>query len=392
VSIKTVNKKVVFLNTFEPVVPIYRDVFKLLSIKEIIPKALISDCSYRNVEKEIAEDGEWVHMWFPPFLRQSRKLCGVFYWLVSFLVIMVTKSDKFVFLSQPPLFYIAGGLVARFRKIPYCIHVMDMYPNLFYKTTGWWIGGMSKILDPIVNTVFRHADNVIVIGRCMKKIVEEKGVDYNKIEIVENWPEQTISEINGDGSDFRSKYDLNAKKVVMYSGNMGNFHSFESILSVARRVEKRTDIVFVFIGDGVQKKIIQEVAEECKNIILIDFQPVAEFGNILAAGDMHFVSLGAGYEGLMVPSKFYSIIASGKPVIYEGFSGGEVAKVINEEGCGVVVEPGDTDALEKCILRYVSDHNLLIQDGKRARSAYEHRFDRKALISRYTDIITVGLN
>ena len=217
----------------------------------------------------------------------------------------------------------------------------------------------------------------------MREVILDKGVDSGRIVIVENWPEQSVAEANSNEREFRRQHDLDGKFVVMYSGNMGLFHSFDSILRVALRLRDRDDIAFVFVGQGARKREIVDAARSVGNIYVFDHQPEDKFSDMLASGDVHFVSLRAGYEGLIVPSKFYSILASGRPVIYEGKKKGEVARVIDEESCGVVIEPDSVDLLEKAITNYISSPSLRESHALRARLAYESRFERTVLASRY---------
>lgn len=381
------KKSVLFINTFTPVVPLYRDVFPLLIKNGVQPKAMISACQYRSCNDDEALSQWSMRLWVPNFVRKRRRWGAVLYWLVAPIIILMMRKQYIVFLTQPPLLYIVGAWIARLRGMSYCVHVMDLYPDLLFKEDIYRNNLIVKALNSMAGNVLCNADRVIVLGRCMRDVVLSKGVKPERISIVENWPEQSLAESDADGQLFRRQHGLIGKKVIMYSGNMGRFHRFDSILSVAARFKNHPDIVFVFIGHGVRRGEIDNMAKKSGNILVFDHQPDDRFGDILAAADLHFVSLRAGYEGLMVPSKFYSILASGRPVIYEGCSGGEIARVIAEEECGVVIEPGDMDSLEKSISDYASNPSKIAEEASRARRAYERRFERTTLAKRYVSVL-----
>jgi glycosyltransferase involved in cell wall biosynthesis len=100
-------------------------------------------------------------------------------------------------------------------------------------------------------------------------------------------------------------------------------------------------------------------------LLVIDapYQPRSLLPQLLAAADIHLASLKQGVEGIMVPSKLYGILAAGRPIVYVGGASGEVAQVITESGCGVVVAPGDWATFCAAISRYLSDPDQRQREG-----------------------------
>ena len=382
------RRSLLFVNTFEPVVPLYRDVFPALKDIGCQPVAMMSAIQYRPSDVDGLTAGKTIRLWCPGIGRKHKRIPSVLYWLFAPMIILLMPKKDIVFLTQPPLFYIVGALIARARKINYIIHIMDFYPDLLFKSRASGNGLFSRFIQRMARLALLNADRVVVLGRCMRDLTIEKGISPDRIVVVENWPHRSISENRYDGFSFRRKYALSGKFIIMYSGNMGKFHSFDSILEVARRMLPLADVAFVFIGRGVRRREIEKAAEQCDNILVLDHQRAEDFGEILAAGDLHFVSLREGYEGLMVPSKFYGILAAGKPVLYEGSSSGEIARVINEESCGSVLTEGDVSGLEQAIHEYISNQSKLESEGAKSRRVYERRFDRAILIKKYVNAVS----
>jgi glycosyltransferase involved in cell wall biosynthesis len=108
----------------------------------------------------------------------------------------------------------------------------------------------------------------------------------------------------------------------------------------------------------------------------------------LAAGDVHFVSLRRGFEGLVVPSKAYGSLAAGRPIVYQGSRDGEIARMIEEEGVGIVVAPGDVEGLAAAFLRARDGHDWRRAAGERARGLAEGRYGPAAALALYEAVLT----
>ena len=108
----------------------------------------------------------------------------------------------------------------------------------------------------------------------------------------------------------------------------------------------------------------------------------------LVAGDLHLVTLTEACTGLAVPSKSYGIFAAGRPILYQGSPDGEIARVILEEGVGTVVPLGAVEALQQCILTYMSQPTLSQRQGQKARALVEGRYSRVSALERYTKVLT----
>lgn len=382
------SSRILFVNTFEPVVPLYRDVFPFLEESGAQPVALVSTCQYRG-DAGIYRYPDGASVWVPRGLRGRRRWCAIFYYLIApFHLLLCPAGTRIVFLSQPPLFYVVGALIARWRGNRYYLHVMDLYPDLLSQLGVLGGGLLSRLINRASDKAFARAEKVITIGRCMRSVVQTKGVADEKLLVIENWAANDLRFDSAGREQFRKRHGLDGKLVVMYAGNMGRFHSFDTILAVANRMRDRSDIAFVFVGQGVRRVEIEKaIASGANNVLLMGHQPGDMLPPVLSAGDIHFVSLRRGFEGLMVPSKFYGVLAMGRPVIYEGNEVGEVARVIAEERCGEVIDPGDVAALVDAVLGYLEDGSKVAEQGGRARQAYDTRFHPDVLARRYARAI-----
>jgi glycosyltransferase involved in cell wall biosynthesis len=156
---------------------------------------------------------------------------------------------------------------------------------------------------------------------------------------------------------------------VGYSGNLGRAHDFETIAGAMKRLPR---VKFVFTGGGAQLDAVKSAAPA--NAEFRAYVAREQLSESLSSVDAHLVSLKPALEGLIVPSKFYGILAVARPVIFIGAHDGELARLIEAYRCGVVVEPGDVEGLVRAVENLAREHELSEQMGLRGRELYLHRF------------------
>jgi len=165
--------------------------------------------------------------------------------------------------------------------------------------------------------------------------------------------------------------------VVLHAGNLGHYGAWDTIVQAAGRVNG-DGIGFVFVGDGALRSQIEASANGCKAIRFQDFRPPAEVPYVLAAGDIHLITIRPGLEGVVVPSKLYPILAAGRPVLALAHEDSDVARIIRRSGCGVIANPDDPAALIRTIKQLARDPERVEQMGECARAiAPEFAFDKE---------------
>jgi glycosyltransferase involved in cell wall biosynthesis len=182
---------------------------------------------------------------------------------------------------------------------------------------------------------------------------------------------------------------LTDKFVVGYSGNFGRVHEFQTLMGAAERLRARSDIVFLLIGAGAQRSVLETAASirGVSNLVFKPYQPRGKLGQSLGAADVHVVTLRPELEGLVVPSKFYGVAAIGRPTIFIGDSQGEIATIIREADCGISVNQGDVGGMVAAVERLRDDVPLRETMGRNARAVFERRFDRELAIDAWRGLV-----
>ncbi len=149
------------------------------------------------------------------------------------------------------------------------------------------------------------------------------------------------------------------------------------------------DIRFLFVGGGTRMKEVERFvsANRLTNVLLKPYQPESELSRSLSVGDVHYVSLRPGFEGLVVPSKAYGAMAAGRPVIYQGDDKGEIARMVRNERIGLVVAPGNRKELLDGILGFHRDRAMTACVGDAARRALVEKHSASVGLALYREVL-----
>jgi len=336
-----------------------------------------------------------VHVFSTRFPKLSflGKLLNQITFTFSILIRLLFNFSKqpILVVSNPPFLPIVCGLLKVIHQRPYIALIHDVYPDIAIKLGFFKSGGViSRLWNTLNKFTFRKANYIVVLGRCMKEVIRRKGISEEKIGIIHVWSDDKL--IQGElkvNNPFRKIWGLENKFVVSYSGNMGRFHDMETIMEGTKVLKNRTDIVFIFVGEGQKKRWMQEIAKkwELTNCRFHSYVAKKELGYMLTCADAGLVSLSRGIEGLSVPSKLYGLMSAEVPVIAIMSKRSESAMVIQENNCGFVVEPGDVDGFVKSIFSLYNNRELCISLGRNGRRAIDQNYNLKDAAEKYFSLI-----
>ena len=296
------------------------------------------------------------------------------------LLSLCRSGDVVVAKTDPPLISVVAGLVARLRGARLVNWLHDLFPEIAERLEMPFVRGyLARALRGLRNHSLRRARCNVVIGARMAEQVTALGIAPERVTVIHNWCDgEEVQPQRLAGHWLREAWKLEARFLVAYSGNMGYAHEFDTILEAAQRLRDRTDIVFLFIGGGVQRERIEREAGDrgLTNVQFKPYQPREALRQSLGAANVHLVSLLPQLEGLMVPSKFYAIAAAGRPALFIGADDGEIARLIDEQNCGFHVEVGAGEVLADRITALAADPGMAHRQGRAARRLFDERFER----------------
>ena len=394
------KKKIRFFNTFEPVITIYRDLAPALSSAEFEVELVISSAAYRadKVSLEtLSEQHRGIvvrRLWAP--VRSATNRLSKLGIMASYLAQMSLRSllgngsDMNVFLTQPPLSSCWGMALKTLRRQQYACLLMDIYPEVLIKSGVVSERGLvAKLMRRLVIASWMKADAIIVIGRCMRDHVVACGVAREKIHVIPNWnDERAVYPVDRDKNTLSKELGYSDRFIVLYSGNLGESHWFDDLLHAAEHFRDDDSLRFVIVGSGSRRREVEAGIKQrgLSNVDLLPYQPFNRLHESLSMADVHYISLRSGFEGIVVPSKTYPALGSGRPIIFSGESTGEVSRTLDDCNAGITIRIGDTIGLIEAIRRYKDDPGHRRHQGKNAIDAASNRCSRATAVGAYVGL------
>jgi glycosyltransferase involved in cell wall biosynthesis len=299
--------------------------------------------------------------------------------------ILVAKTD-------PPLLCIPAMQAAKRCGLHLVNWLQDLYPEVATQLHVPFVKGpVAKGLLYFRDTALRTAAANVVVGDRMGEIVRSRGISPDRVHVIPNWSDdEEIRPVPFADNPLRREWELQDRFVVGYSGNLGRAHEFETVLGAAEHLRSEQNIIFLFIGGGNRLTELARLVGERGLDHMFRFLPYQDRTVLrlsLGVPDVHWISLKPELEGLIVPSKFYGIAAAGRPVITVTARGGELARLVLQHDCGVVVEPGAGEVLARCIRQLAQDHCRVVDMGLRARAMLDAHFTRRHAFDRWRGLL-----
>ena len=300
----------------------------------------------------------------------------------------IPRHNIIMVLTTPPLIGLVALIVGRLRRMHVISLVQDVYPDVAIALGALRPQSLAASIAHRLNKmILRRSDRVIVLGECMReRIVDKLEGDSGHVDVIHNWADgEKIKPLDRIENEFIREHHLEDKFTLLFSGNFGRVNEFATILEAARILRERSDIIFLFIGDGAKSGEITGFIRKhhLSNILILPYQSREKLSHSLTAGDAAFVTLADGLAGLSVPSKTYAMLAAGKPLLFIGDIKSEAASLVKENSCGVAIPAGESATLARVIKQLFLQRDRIEEMGRAARVLFEKRFDRRHAVNAY---------
>ncbi len=304
----------------------------------------------------------------------------------------INRGDVVLVVTNPPTLPFLVFLACKLRGAKLVLRIEDVYPEALV-AAGFAKQGsvVVRALDLLHRKLYTGVDRVIVLGRDMMQLVQNKiGNNAAHLTIITNWADtDQIVPLPRGTNALLQRHGIAEKFVVQYSGNMGRTHDIESLVQCAKRLESDDQIHFLFIGWGAKepwlKKSVQELG--LRNVIILPPQPRADLAVSLNACDVAIISFVSGMSGVSVPSRMYNIMAAGKPIIAVADKSSELAQMVEEENVGWVVEPELPERIAEVLLKAKSHRQLLVEMSARASTCVVEKYSEEAIMRKYESLM-----
>jgi putative colanic acid biosynthesis glycosyltransferase WcaI len=326
-------------------------------------------------------------------VRMTRRLLNYLSYLaLSVPRALFTPCDLVLAMTDPPFEGIVGAMVAKLKGKPYIYNIRDLYPDMALGGAIIAPGLLARAWEELHRWALRRAAKVIVLGEDMRDRIIAKGVAADCIAIVRDGAEihpaghppapldrDVIRAIRGD---FRF--------VLEHAGNLGFYGAWDTLLSAARELAD-DGIALVFVGDGAQRAQVESAAAGLRNVRFMSFFPASKIPSVLAAADVHVITVKRGLEGVVVPSKMYGILAAGRPILSVAPDESDSSRLGARQGFAISADPEKPKEVAVAIRALASDPEKL-QAMAAAALAAAPGYDRVNELQKFVRVVSTIMN
>lgn len=295
------------------------------------------------------------------------------------------RPDVVMAMSPPLTLGLVGAVAARAARCRFVFNIQDVFPDAVVATgavTNRYLIGLARWLE---RRSYAGSDVVTVLSEDLARNLRAKmpAARSNDVVVIPNFVDTEAITPHDRMTTYRAEHGIGAEPVVMYAGNVGFSQSLEMVIAAARAL---ADVTFVINGDGAARAELRAAGAGLANLRFVDPQPAERLGEVLASADVHLVTLRAGLGAVSVPSKTYSILAAGRPVLAAIDADTEVPRILTASGAGLVVPPDDEGQFIAALADLVADSAGRAQMQVGARQWVQGAASPAAVAAQYLEV------
>ena len=364
---------------------------------EIVTSRLNYSTGKRSYCKKDEIDGVIVNrVWTTSFGRGSKLGRGLdylsFYMMCSlWLSLDIKRNDLVVAKTDPPLISVLAAIVCRLKRARLVNWVQDLFPEVAVVSGVPLLRGrLGRLLKGVRNWSLKCASVNVAIGERMRERLVSEGVPPETMCVIQNWViDPKIRPIAPKNNTLKREWDLPVRYLIGYSGNLGEAHDYILIRNTLLDLKDNPDLGFLFIGGGRGMERLKDDARlhGLSNVVFKPYQDIDRLAESLSMADVHIVSLKPEMEGLVVPSKFYGVLAVGRPVFNLGEPNGEISRLVNRFDLGCSVDPRNIDNFSVALLAMVEELMERPSWGSQIAQTFEEFFAHGRSIDLWRDTL-----
>jgi glycosyltransferase involved in cell wall biosynthesis len=320
----------------------------------------------------------------------ARSINYLTYLAESLRVALFSRRPDVVFcMTDPPVIGNVSLLVARWFRRPLVVVSQDVFPEIAVELKRLENPFLIGALRSLIAVYLRQADRVVAIGETMRRRLEEKGARPDRIVVIPNWVDTSSIVPQPRDNEWAREHDLVDRFVVMHSGNVGHPQNLDMLIRAATFLRDLDDVAIVIVGGGARRMELMELADvlETDAVRFHGYQPRETLSLSLSSANLHYVGLGRGLSGYVVPSRLYGILSAGRPVLVAADADSETASLVRSVGCGILAPPSRPEVIAEAIRAAYDGKYDLEEMGRRGRAYVVAEADREVAVVRYRELL-----
>ena len=317
-----------------------------------------------------------------------------FAFMVALHIFQLRKYKCVIVYSNPPILPLIAALGKKLFNTKVVFVSYDIYPEMAIITdTISEDSIISKMMNKVNKFVFKSVDKVVALSNEMKRylLANRASLTEEHIEVIPNWYEDKgiINTEESQHNELFSSIKKDENLVVSYFGNMGIAQDLDTIVKAIRKLKDDNKVQFIFAGHGNKMDSLKNIVdkEELKNVTIFDFLHGQDFQDALNISDCFLVSLAEGLTGLAVPSKTYSYMMAGKPVIAIMGQDSDIARDLKDNDAGYSMKVGESDKLVNAINELKDNEYKRKQMGQNCRNVFLGKYTKEHCTQQYVNMM-----
>lgn len=367
-----------------------------IDVTIITTSAMMKDLHNPDKKRWIYIEKEGIKFWildssYDQKMSITRRLIAFFgfLWFGTFKGLRI-KADIVLATSTPFTVAIPAIIKKVFHKTPYIFEVRDVWPEGPIKLGYIKNKVFIWLLHEYERLIYKNAVKIVALSTGMKHNISTRYKAIHKIEVIPN-----ISEVNRF-ADLSHKVDLNinlqAKKAVLYAGTMGPVNNIIYVAKFAELLKEinQLNIVFLIVGDGNEKKQIQEycVAKGLLNLNVFFIDKISKNAlpylySTCTMGSSYVLDNKIKWDNSA--NKFFDTLAAGRPILIN--HRGWQAELIEAENIGYILPPHPNLEDARQFADYIFNDALLLEQGRNARKIAMEQFSLEVASEKYLTIL-----
>ncbi len=288
--------------------------------------------------------------------------------------------------SNPPVLPIVSLRAKKKYGTKLVFVAYDVYPEVAYASQSLTSNSViSKVMNWINKRLYSAVDCVVALTDEMKDFLLEHRTELSpdRIVTIANWAHEKESKPDHEAY-VRFGYK-DGQFIVSYFGNMGTCQDVETMMEAAELLKEDGRVRFLIVGHGNKKDTVEARIREknLSNVQLLDFLTGKDFQQAVAVSSCCIVSLERGLKGTCAPSKYYSYLQGGQPVLAVVEKDSYLAKEVEDERIGHSIKIGDGEGLKNAIITMVENPEECRIMGARAKELYKNRYAYEVAMDKY---------
>ncbi len=369
------------------------------SISVICAQPTYTSRGQKALRREVINGVQINRCWSTTFSKDRLMLRGV-----NVITIMMTffikmlfrfrRGDRVLVVTNPPPLPFVATLAAKIRGARTYLLIHDIYPDVLVPTGFTQSASLPyRIIDFATRRLYRSVNQIITIGRDMKKLVLKKDQKLeSKVSVITNWADDQMRRVPQENNKFKSETGSKNELIIQYSGNMGRTHGLNIIAEAATILEDKgiSEVRWMMRGWGGGKQNLKQICNEKKLQSVTILDPVAreDLAALISAADISIISFIPEMSGISVPSRMYNILAAGCPIIGITEPDSELAQTILDDDLGWVSPPDKPELLADLVVQIYEQRRELVRYQQRCQVAATTRFTKENSIRAYYDLLS----